>query len=88
MSPSLGEAVLVADGLAAPPHGHTYELWVIDDTSPKPAGTFEPGDSAALSRVVEGSMEGAKVIAVTVEPDGGRPTPSGDPVATFTLPSA
>ena len=88
MSPSLGEAVLVADGLAKPPHGHTYELWVIDETSPKPAGTFEPGDSAALSRVVEGSMAGAKAVAVTVEPDGGSPTPSGDPVATFAVPTA
>lgn len=88
MSPSLGEAVLVADGLTAPPPGKTYELWVIADGTPRPAGTFEPGAERALSRTLDASMDGAEVIAVAVEPDGGRPTPSGDPVATFSVPGA
>ena len=88
MSPSLGQAVLVAQGISAPPPGKTYELWVIADGAARPAGTFEPGDEQALSRVLEASMQGAQAFAVTIEPDGGRPTPSGDPIATFPVAKA
>ena len=74
-----GEAVLVAQGLPPAPEGEVYETWVIRDGVPEPAGLFQPrgGDAAST---VEGSMEGAEAVAVTLEPEGGSPMPTSDPI--------
>ncbi|WP_217181993.1 anti-sigma factor [Streptomyces sp. AC495_CC817] len=80
-SGSLGTAVLVTDGIAAPADGETYELWFVRGETPVSAGTFQVdgGDATAL---LQGDMEAGDVIAVTVEQVGGSPTgkPTTDPV--------
>ena len=72
-------AVLVATELPPAPEGKVYEAWVIRDGVPEPAGLFEPrgGDAAST---VEGSMDGAQTVAVTLEPEGGSPMPTSDPI--------
>ena len=62
---------------AAP--GKTYQLWLITPTAKISAGTFDPaeGESAA-GRVVVPSEAGKVVAAaVTDEPEGGSPQPTG-----------
>ncbi len=80
-SASLGKAVLVADGIATPAAGETYELWFVRGETPVSAGTFDVdgGDATAELR---GEMKAGDTIAVTVEKDGGSPTgsPTSDPV--------
>ncbi|MEV4775583.1 anti-sigma factor [Microbacterium sp. LWH12-1.2] len=80
-SDSLGAAVLVTDGIAAPSDGETYELWFVRGETPVSAGVFtvDGGDATAA---LQGDMHTGDVIAVTVEQAGGSPSgqPTSDPV--------
>jgi anti-sigma-K factor RskA len=67
-----GRAALALVDLDPPPDGKTYEAWVFEGETPRPAGTFD-GRAALLTRRVPA---GAKV-AVTVEPAGGVASPTG-----------
>jgi anti-sigma-K factor RskA len=74
-----GEAALIVSGLAAAPEGQAYEIWVIEDGTPSPAGLFEGGairTAVALTRRVPEDA----VVAVTLERAGGVPTPTGKQV--------
>ena len=71
-SPSLGRGVFASHDLDAAPEDSVYELWLIDDAGPHPAGLFEPGEAV----IVEG-VEAGKVLALTVEPRGGSDLPTG-----------
>jgi anti-sigma-K factor RskA len=75
-----GEAVLLLPDFDPAPRGKTYEAWVIEDGAPQPAGLFEGGrrTAVALTRPVP---RGA-VVAVTLEPAGGVPAPTSDPLVT------
>jgi anti-sigma-K factor RskA len=64
--------VLTARRLPPPAAGTVYELWVIDGDRPQPAGLFR-GSLATLTRPVP---PGA-VVAVSLEPAGGSPRPTG-----------
>jgi anti-sigma-K factor RskA len=78
-------AVLVADDLPSPPEGKTYEAWIIRDDVPEPAGLFEPNETGSAAAPIEGSIEGADVVAVTVEPSGGSSSPTDDPLITASI---
>jgi anti-sigma-K factor RskA len=67
---------LLATNLPPPGPGRTYELWVLSGGAPRPAGTFAVGPSGEVTvRVAPaGSVD---AFAVTVEPAGGVPTPTG-----------
>ena len=78
-------AVLVADDLPSPPEGKTYEAWILRDDVPEPAGLFEPNETGSAAAPIEGSIEGADVVAVTVEPSGGSSSPTDDPLITATI---
>jgi anti-sigma-K factor RskA len=72
-------AVLVVEDMPPVPEGKTYQIWVIEEDVPKPSGLFEPKrDSVAA--VVEHRVDGGDVIAVTVEPEGGSPQPTTEPM--------
>ncbi len=78
-SPTSRQALLIADGLAQAPVGRTYQLWVIADAAPTPAGTFDV-DGAGRALVATHDVEATarvRTFAVTLEPSGGRPLPSG-----------
>ena len=75
-------AVLVAEGLPSPPEGETYQAWIMREDVPEPAGLFEPNDTGAAAAPIEGSIEGADAVAVTVEPSGGSSSPTSDPLMT------
>jgi anti-sigma-K factor RskA len=83
-SPTRGEAVFVAADLAPLGEDQIYELWLIDD-EPRPAGLFAPDDRGRATRVMTGDVAGAGAIGVTIEPAGGSPTPTSDPIMVFDL---
>ena len=70
------EAALVAR-LPSPPHGKTYEAWVIAGGQPARAGTFAGGTLVLSRRVPAGAT-----VAVTVERRGGVNAPTTKPVLT------
>ena len=82
-SPSHDAGVFQSDTLAAPTPGTVYELWLIGDAGPTPAGLFVPGKSGRSVALVE-AVEPGLVLGLTLEPDGGSPQPTGEVL--FTLP--
>lgn len=83
VSRSRDEMLFLADGLRTVPHDRVYQLWLVDDHGPRPAGTVRPaGDVTSL--LVSG-IQGAGEAILTVEPAGGSPSPTGAPVLTIAL---
>lgn len=83
-SASRGEGWFVADEMRPADEGKTYELWVIDDEGPAPAGLFDAHDGRALHSFT-GDMEDAAAIGVTLEPESGSPAPTTDPLVVVEL---
>lgn len=79
-SPRLDTGVFVAHDLEPLAPDATYELWLFHDDTPVPATVFDADDHGRALAVVEGSVTGAEFAAVTVEPHGGSPEPTGDTV--------
>lgn len=74
-SPGLASGVFVDQGLATPQGDRVYQLWLVDDTGPLPAGTFRPSQNGVA--LVFESLEPGVIIAMTEEPAGGSPAPTG-----------
>jgi anti-sigma-K factor RskA len=60
---------------------HVYQLWLIDDQGrPVSAGVFVPDPDGSKVVLVDRSLSGVKMLAVTVEPGpDGSPAPSQPP---------
>jgi anti-sigma-K factor RskA len=71
-----------AEGLPSLPAGKVYQLWVIVGSTPVSAGTFSPDANGRVQTVVPtpdiAALPG--IVAVTLEPAGGLPKPSTDPI--------
>ena len=80
-----GRAVLVAENLPPTPEGEVYATWLMRGGIPEPAGLFEPGDGGDAAAPIEGSIDEADAVAVTLEPSGGSPAPTSDILLTTTL---
>jgi anti-sigma-K factor RskA len=74
-SAGLREAVVSATGMAAPPAGRVYQVWVMSGSGARSAGLLHGGTLLA-SAVAPGDR-----IGITVEPAGGSPRPTTTPVA-------
>ena len=84
-SPTRGEAVFIAEGWEPAPHAHTYELWIITPDGAVPAGLFDPDERGRATRVMTGDLAGATAVGVTIEPEGGSPVPSSEPMMVLQL---
>jgi anti-sigma-K factor RskA len=73
-----GRAVMVVDGLARAPAGKTYEVWVIEGTTPTRAGLFSGGGRSVVG--VDHAVGRDAVVAVTLERAGGADAPTTTPV--------
>jgi len=72
--------LLVATGLPAPPEGKTYQLWAIAGSNvPFSAGVFtvDASGTGSLSVRPLPGVSAVNTFAVTLEPAGGLPAPSG-----------
>ncbi len=84
MSEKRQMALFVADSIPKLPEGKVYEAWTIQG-DPAPAGIFTADDSEAVVELSDAAFD-ADSIAVTVEPEGGSPKPTGDAVFNVNLP--
>jgi anti-sigma-K factor RskA len=81
-------AQLVVDGIQAPPAGHVYQVWYVRDgkTDPVPAGALFDVDSAGRgAAALPGGVDDVKSVLVSVEPAGGSPKPTTQPVIAANL---
>jgi hypothetical protein len=73
--------IFVATGLPATPAGKTYQLWAIaGSNAPVSAGVFTV-DASGRGSLAVGPLPGVtavSAVAVTLEPAGGLPAPSGE----------
>ncbi|MHB1843616.1 MAG: anti-sigma factor domain-containing protein [Deltaproteobacteria bacterium] len=78
-NPAQRRAVVLASALSPQP-GKDYELWVIRGGAKLPAGLFHPGAGGSALIAIDSKLlaQGAPdALAVTVEPTGGAPSPTG-----------
>ncbi|GAA4672983.1 anti-sigma factor [Streptomyces chumphonensis] len=75
-----GRAAFLASDMPPPPEGKVYQLWFDHEGTMRPAGLMDPGarDTAML---MEGPLDGASGMGITVEPPGGSTEPTSEPVA-------
>ncbi len=87
-SPKAKRGVLLAGNLAVLPSGKQYELWVFAKGKPVPAGVFDADSSgrAVFESRDLSAVDRAENFAVTVEPAGGVPAPTG-PIVLVGTPS-
>lgn len=74
-----GSAALAVCGLTPAPSDKTYEAWVIQGGTPRPAGLFRGGSGCPLVPLTRNVPEGA-IVAVTLEREGGVPKPTQEPI--------
>ncbi len=85
VSAERGQAMLIASDMEPAPHEHIYEAWVIRDEEVATAGLFDADPDGRVTTLIEGDFTTASAIGVTIEPDGGSPEPTTDPVMVVPL---
>lgn len=76
-SKSHDAAVVMGTDLRTLDDDHVYQVWAMHDGVPRSIGLLGRGAGMLYAKAVSG----ADAFAVTVEPDGGSPAPTTDPVA-------
>lgn len=81
--PELKEAFMHVANLPAAPSDKDYQLWMIVDSAPVSAGLFQGSSSTGnlfyrISDVEIPEESPVQAFAVTIEPKGGVPAPTGD----------
>ena len=73
------EIVFLGTGLPRLPEKSVYELWAIVDQKPVPAGLYrvDARGRSSGSFVLPDALAKVDAFAVTVEPEEGRPSPTG-----------
>lgn len=84
MSRSQNKMLVLTDGLSNPPAGHDFQVWTGHGEEMVSAGFLNPVDGEAALEISD--FGDADAIGVTVEPDGGSPAPTTEPVMLIPLP--
>lgn len=74
-----GRIALIARGLPSPPPGTVYQLWLLEGGAPRSLAVFAP-DASGRATCVSANVrrvEPDSRLAVSVEPSGGVPLPTG-----------
>lgn len=82
-----GTAYAVANNLPTLAQDRTYQLWLIDGGAPQSAGIFrvDAQGTATIPLQVRKSLDQYKAVAISVEPAGGSPAPTTNPILVTTL---
>ena len=80
---STSNAVLQIAELPATPDDKDYQLWIIRDGEPVSAGLFSLDRDRenyylSIENFVEQDLSLIAAVAITIEPKGGMPQPTGD----------
>jgi len=72
--------VLTGANLPPLPAGRIYQLWFVTPQAPVSAGLLKPDEAGRLTTVLNtpADMPVPAALAVTIEPEGGSPGPTGD----------
>lgn len=81
-SASAGKTVITGHDVPDLAAGRTYELWFVDENGPVPAGTFTTDGGSFVHRV---DGVAPQTVAITDEPEGGSPQPTGPILAAATI---
>jgi hypothetical protein len=71
--------MMVTYGLPAPKPGKTYQVWLVTDKAKISAGTFRPDSQGRTVMHANYALDrnALRAVAITEEPDGGMPAPTG-----------
>ena len=74
-----GSAMMIVDGLPPAPAGKDYQIWFIADGKPVPGGVFKPDNAGHVEMHDQVPLQArsAAAFAITLEPQGGTPAPTG-----------
>jgi anti-sigma-K factor RskA len=81
-----GRAELVVAGMAPPPSGQVYEVWVQRGAeTQRTDALFVPTTNGSADVDVPGDLKGVGAVMVTAEPSGGTAHPTSQPVIRASL---
>ncbi|WP_406001850.1 anti-sigma factor domain-containing protein [Streptomyces sp. NBC_00829] len=86
VSHSRNKAAFLTSGLPKPPEGRVYQLWFADAGKMRSAGLMDP-DATDNAVLMEGPLNAASGMGVTVEPAGGSAQPTTAPLALVKFPA-
>jgi anti-sigma-K factor RskA len=84
---SRNQAVFVASGMPKPPSGKVYQLWFNDAGTMRSAGLMDPSQTTGAV-LLAGAVDQASGMGITVEPSGGSPAPTSQPLALMNFATA
>jgi hypothetical protein len=81
--PKNQRALLQVSNLPTVPDNKVYQLWLIKNGKPISAGVFDVSGTSknsffAIQQLAKANQQNANAFAVTLEPKGGSPQPTGD----------
>nr|WP_283770021.1 anti-sigma factor [Mucilaginibacter sp. Bleaf8] len=71
--------------LPAPDKGHQYQLWAIANGKPVDLGVFDAAEADSTKMMEMKSTGEAQAFAITLEPTGGSPKPTTEPLVIAAL---
>jgi hypothetical protein len=80
-----GRSALIASGLPQLTGDRVYELWYAESRRYRPAGLLSSAGGRE-AYVLDGRLEGATAVCITVEPAGGSAQPTTDPIGFISVP--
>jgi anti-sigma-K factor RskA len=81
-SASLGRAVIIADNMPPAPAGKDFQVWFdVPGQGMVSAGVMPHEAKPTLTMLLEGDAAKATGAGITLEPAGGSPAPTGEPIA-------
>ena len=81
-SDSVGRAVITTDDMPPPPKGKVYQLWLQQPDDGMVSAGLMPVDPDQTV-LLDGDAATATAVGITVEPAGGSPEPTSEPIAVF-----
>jgi hypothetical protein len=81
-----GRAAFVAAGLPPLTGDRVYQLWYAESEQYRPAGLLS-ATGGRQAHVLDGRLDGATAVCLTVEPAGGSRQPTTDPVGVVSVPA-
>ena len=83
--PGVAGVYIIGSGLATPPVGQVYEVWMIQEDRPVPGPCLTPRPDGSLFTYVDAELGTTDTMAVTVEPDSCPERPTGEAILTADL---
>ena len=84
-SPSMKQAVFVADAMPTPPAGRAYQLWFDVPGQGMVSAGLIPTTHPTVAVMLEGDASAATGAGITLEPESGSEHPTSAPVALFSF---